>query len=254
MAGISFIQRSRIGRGIFLLRDDLLEVTILSFGIKSTNSYPLRSIEPDYELVAQRFWILILVPLVISAALMGLTYVLVSQQMLPKAAAIYSALFALAFAIGAIRGVPRVERFLFFDHGQKPRFYIVRERHQTAECEAFLLMLVERIEQHEHGAVQIVAPTRPAVIESSVSLPNADGVRLSAPGENRWKIAIVSGLVSAGFPILATDAWVDFTLLVVLLATGSGLSFGVGSFVVKERWRWLSLIGMALSFVAPLFY
>jgi hypothetical protein len=253
MADISFIQRSRIGRGIFLLRKDALEVTISSFGTKSSNRYLLRSIAPDYQLVAHRFWILIIAPLVLGIAAASAGVWILSRPTLPADLAILPALFALALLVASFRGIPRVELFLFFDHWRKPLFFIVRERHQSTECEAFLSVLVDRVECSEHGSPPS-SPTLQPRDPSAVRFPEADGERLSLAGQHRWVATVGCGILSAGFPIIAPDEWANLTLMTVLFSTAGGLAFGVMSFVAKERSRLLAVIGIALSFVAPLFY
>lgn len=253
MTDISFIQRSRIGRGIFLLREDTLEVTVSSFGTKSSNRHLLRSIDLDYQLVAHRFWILILAPLVLGIAAASAAVWILNRPTLPADLAFFPGLFALALLVSSFRGIPRVELFLFLDHWRKPLFFIVRERHQSSECEAFLSVLVERIESLERGSPPASSPIQ-SRDSSAVKLPEADGDRISLAGQHRWVAAIGCGMLSAGFPIVAPDEWANLTLMVVLFATASGLTFGVMSFLAKERWRLLAVIGIALSFVAPLFY
>lgn len=224
-----------------------------SFGTKSSKRYLLRSIASDYQLVAHRFWILIIAPLVLGIAAAGAAVWILGRPTLPADLAILPALFALALLVAALRGIPRVELFVFLDHWRKPLFFIVRERHQSTECEAFLSVLIERIECLERNALPTSTPSQPHD-SSAVKLPEADGDRISLAGQNRWVIAIGCGMLSAGFPIVAPDEWANLTLMVVLFGTMGGLSSGVMSFLAKERWRILAVIGIALSFVAPLFY
>ena len=80
--------------------------------------------------------------------------------------------------------------------------------------------------------------------------------QVQAAAEPYWKLAIYSGVLSAVYPLAAetVTALKEWTFLVVMLGTFGGLLFGVFSFVAKERMRYVSLVGMALALIAPLFY
>ena len=257
MPDATFIQRSRVGMSIFMLRADHLDVTVYHFGAKSSRQIPLKSISSEYQLMAQRFWYLILVPLVLAAACIGVAYAILSEEALPHIWTIYVVIFFVSAVVATLRGVPRVEVFVFFDHWKKPLFFIVREAAQAEECNAFVHDIIDHIEERESDSPK----TRSA--HATGQSPGAAAAALRVAPKNRlarsephWMIALASGIFSAGYPLLAerVTGLGDWMFHMVFLGTFGGLLFGVLSFLAKERMRLLALVGMAFGLIAPVFY
>jgi hypothetical protein len=257
MEPVIFIQRSRLGRSIFMLGSEHLDVTAFNFGMKSAQKFSLKSISTDYQVIAHRYWFLILVPFVMAAACIGLSYAILSQDAIPHGPVFHVGIFLAAFIIATFRGVPRVEHIVFLDHWKKPLFYIVREAAQAEACNAFVDDLIDRIEEIETGIPRTASP--PVTLRGSISVRYGQTVassQMQVRSYHYWILAICSGALSAGYPIAAETvaALKQGMFPVVILGTFGGLLFGVFSFVAKERMRVLSLAGVALALVAPLFY
>lgn len=250
MTDVSFIQRSRIGRGIFLLREQTLEVTTSVFGVNSARMFSLSSISPDYQPVAQRFWILILVPLILTVLALAAVSWILHDDRIQDTLAIYPLMLAIVWTIVTFNGVPRVELFVFFDHWRKPLFYIVREPAQRTDCERFIAALVDRIEMVAHGQRQEARhPISP--IASAVKLASSDSA-VGLKREDRWKLSIGCGVLAAAFPLIRLGGeWIEITFFVEMLGIAGGLLFGVLSFLAKERLRLLALFGLGLALIAP---
>jgi hypothetical protein len=240
-----FIQRSRLGRSIFALRGDQLEITSHLFGRKSETEIPLRMISSNYEVDARRYFVLIIVPLLFAIGCITIFCLLLRQEAWPQMFAMYPAMFTVMFVWIALKHVPRVEYFTFTDHWKKPLFSIVRERAQSNECEAFIRELLERIERTEKGLSPVESPNTPVVDED-----------YDQPREQRWLLSILAGGVATGFPLISQvlPEVAALTLAVVLAATTCGLIAGVQSFIRKERMKYGALLGIALSVLPFVIY
>lgn len=226
-----FILRSRIGRRIFTLKDDVLEVSVTSLDRRSEAVIPLRRISPDYEVGAARNNSAIAILLIPGVLLGYFAWFLLSQDRIPRYLAIYPIIFGGAFITAAVQLIPRFEYFVFKDHWNRPLFTILRERGQTAECEAFIHAILDSVEG----------------IEPTTSC--ADEAFAEPPAQYWWIFAIVAGLGAVVVHVLASrNALVAFYYVpFVVLASGGGISAAIGSFLTKERQKWWSLIGLVLS-------
>jgi hypothetical protein len=251
MADLAFIQKSRIGRKFFLLKDDSIEVTLTFRGKRQQERIMLRTVNDDYERIARYFRSLVVVPLVLSGFCFWIVYVILGQDRLPHEFGLYPGIFALSFLLAAIKGVPKVDTFQFYNHWERPIFYIVRERNQAEECDAFVGELLHRIECAEKG-VQLRGEEQ----ANSYAQLTPGSLGLLLVGEYRWKTSIVLGALSAGLPWLTqiTHRFDDYLFMLIFGATVGGVSFCVLSIQSKERFRFLSLAGAALALIAPLFY
>jgi hypothetical protein len=135
--------------------------------------------------------------------------------------------------------------YQFRNHWGNPIFNIVRERKQARECDAFVAQLVQCIE--------LLANEVPPAPEA-----RADGgsALSTTVGQDRWKVSIILGAFAAALPLWqgALHYLGDMAFPFVFLVCVVGVAMGVLSFLAKETWRWLALVGMALSLVPPFFY
>jgi hypothetical protein len=256
MASPTFIQESRLGRAIFQIRDGALYISLarLSGGFNELH-FDLRSLDPKYKPVAVRLNFQLLVSGVVlflcSFALWGLY----QQSLIPQEALgyfrqwpVYGIVLSL---IMAIRASSRVECFLFSDHWGKPKFFIVRERRQTVECEAFIDALIAHI-----GIAQSSLPgnEREAVLRKlSLEEVAAPQTELDVP---YWKLSLVLGILAASIPWIPNLAYyfVGLEFMLVFSLCVGGAVFCAFSYTTNESNRHWSLLGLILSLIPPFFY
>lgn len=251
-----FIQRSRLGRTTFQLRGDTLVLNALTRHGRGAQEIPLRSLDRDYDVRAVRIHLLYLWPLVVGVFCVSLVLLILRQDVVPHDVAIHPLIFLIPAALGFVRGLPRVEFFVFRDAWHQPLFFIVREKAQAAECDSFVQELLYRIERVEAGRAFAAEPAIRDLPASAVVVPAPREPGLTWLGENRWSAAITAGALSSMIPLVPwlASALEDVLLFVVLGFSFASLYLGVTSFLTKERMRFWALPGMALAFVAPLFY
>jgi len=253
MPDIAFIQNSRIGRKLFLLKDDYIEVALTVRGGKQQERISLKTVDREYERIARRFPVLVVIPLVFGGLCLWIVQAILTQETLPHPFGIYPGLFALSFLSAAVRGIPKIDTFQFYNHWKRPIFYIVRERKQAEECDSFVAELVRRIQSAEDGVRSPPDTHQNGNVKVGLS---ANNVEVLLAGEHRWKASIVLGALSAGLPWLTqiTHVFDDCLFMLIFAATVGGIGFCVLSLQVKERFRFFSVVGAALSLVAPLLY
>jgi hypothetical protein len=243
MADVVFIQRSRVGRRLFALRGDELEITAQTLGRREEARIPVRAISADYRLDAKRSTVTIFASLGFAGVCFQLAAFVCMQDIVSKAVAIYPLMFAGVFVWVAFQFVPRLEFFTFTDHARRPLFSILREKEQREECDSFVHALLDRIEQTDSGSGGVDTPLR-------------DEAAPRAPG-GRWKWAILAGVISTGFPPAAyyvVPEAAGLSLPIVVVASTCGLIAGGWSFAVREPGRYWALLGGALCLVPLLFY
>jgi hypothetical protein len=252
MAGLTFIQNSRLGRSIFQLRGEQLEVSWFG-GARAKKTFPLLGISPDYYRGRRRFHLLYIVPGVFGFFGLGAVWIERVQNIVEhQFIFLYPWILALAGIVGIIRGVPRVEFFQFYDHWRRPLFYLVRERSQADECDDFVRVVLDAIERVQAGDPLPATIPPPAV--SSVRLPDAHEAYFV--GEIRWQMSIALGNLSvllALLPQTNTDLG-GLLFFIVFGASVGGMLFAWLSYQRKERYRHFALVGAILSLTAPLFY
>lgn len=86
--------------------------------------------------------------------------------------------------IATLRGVPRVEIFVFFDHWKKPLF-IVREAAQAAACNAFVHDLIDQIEALDHNSAKARSLRQVADATGTAAGPARDPDRGDFGARNR---------------------------------------------------------------------
>jgi hypothetical protein len=235
------------GRAIFHVSGDKLEVTTYGLSGKSEFVYPLGDLSPHCTKVSQRKLALAFGLLAISAILgaviwKGLTSDEPANHFIYKLGLFLAVIFS--YSVRAM--LPFVHYEFRRQDGQKA-FNVFRELHQTKECDAFVSQLSLCIEAAQGGLI-------PADI--SGHLRDIETGKKGLPIENKWISALVFGACAALLPLIPgyTDILSGFGALLVIGCTIGGMSLCVLSFLAKERWRWLSLIGAALGMVPPLFY
>jgi hypothetical protein len=240
-----FILRTPVGRVIFTLKSDALEIVQKRFGLLETVVVPLRSISPDYEHVARRlpFWSL-LPALLTAAALLGAYCLLIWQDVVPSAWAMYPAAFGVLILWGTTRLLRRFDCFVFRDHWKSEIFVIAREEGQATECDAFLHTLLDHIEAAERGS------DPPPPVSIGVSHLPVEHTEL------KWKISLGAGVLATTLPLinLIEPEMTFYVAVVVLGATACSLLATFAAFTQKERMRYWSLLGSALSLVPYVFY
>jgi len=231
-----------------------LEIFFRNFGLRASVTIPLEKIA-DYQLVARRFPMLIVVPLLVAVASYGLIYLVFHQSIVPRELATWPIVIFATSIVALIRGLPRLELFVFFDYWKKPIFYIVREAREAEACNAFVAALLERVEAVGTDSGDGTAtPPQPTPAAAASPAESSSGV----PSQRQycWLVAVVAGALSAGFPpaVQSLPAFDGLILPVVILSSLASLLCGTFAFVAQERLRYWSILGMALAMVAPLFY
>lgn len=237
MAERVFIQRARLGRQIFVLRDDELEIGASG---RPTQTIPLRALSGEYAVGSEQFLFAVVVLLGGAAGLAAVAIWMSRVGAGLNLLAYYPAGAAVMMALTGARLVRRLEFFEFSDRRGNPAFRVVREPEQREECEAFVRDLLHRIETADAG---------PEVVRGAAEPDFGDGV--DPPAEWRWQAAIAAGALTLGFPLvaLAVPALEPMVFFVVLgSAAGSG-SAAWFAFAAQERRRWWALAGVALAAV-----
>lgn len=239
MADYVFILRSRLGRVIFTLKADRLEIYQKNFGRAETVEVALRSISPDYERVARRLPLWMLWPgFALVTICMGAYALLVSQDIGPREWAVYPAFCGLVLLWSITQLLRRFDCFVFRDQWNREIFSIAREENQAAECDAFIRTLLDRIEAAEAGR-----PPRADPAPAEETIPRA---------EVKWKICLGAGILAMTLPLLnPIEPMMNFFIIVLVMgATTVGLLAASSAFSTKERMRYWCVLGLALC-VAP---
>ena len=136
-----FVQKSRIGRRTFEVREGHLEVAWKADGKSTQARFPLSDIEPECEELVMRRPYLFIVPLCFAVLLTVATRALLHQQVVPKQMSIWSGMFIPVFLWMAFRGLPPVELRRFRSRKGDVLFDVVREKNQAQEVDEFLTEL-----------------------------------------------------------------------------------------------------------------
>jgi hypothetical protein len=231
-----FILRSRVGRNIYVIRGDTLEVSWRLAGAYHNFKLPIRSISSDYEVRGARHLrgvILLLLPVALCIAAYRF---LLHHPEWPDFLLQYPMYVGATYALAAIKLYPRFEWFVFKNHFGRPVFTVLREPRQRAECEAFIHALLDRIEQAEEGAA-----AEPAM---------ADLAAAAEPGAiPKWKMAIAFALFSFVVPpvwYLLGERSDIIVLLPGVFGSGGAIVTAIMSWAEKEhRRRWALVAGLA---------
>jgi hypothetical protein len=234
MQDIVFIQRSRFGRTIFVLRGETLAITARQFGVETAHTYHVALIRADYRVSTRRAVGFIILTAVVGVVATGAIWFLIRHPPPWEHFVKYPAIVLLACLWQVWLHARPLETFMFTDHWQQPLFSVVREPHQARECDAFIAELVDGIGRLERG--------QPAV-DPAQTIPDLPD---DPPAEVRWIIAVSAGIVAFVFPLVAWRfAAVGLFAIPVVVVTGTcGLLATVQSYSARERkrrWCWLGL-------------
>jgi hypothetical protein len=232
-----FVLRSRLGRNIYVIRGDTLEITWRLLGARQNLEVPIQSISSDYEVRGVRHLRQVALLLAPVALCIAVYRFLIHHPEWPDFLLHFPIYTGATFAIAAIKLYPRFETFVFKNHFGRPLFTILREPGQREECEAFICALLDRIEGKE-----IQAPSAQA---AGAEPPTRD-----APGAiPKWKMAIAFTLLSFVVPPIwyllgeRSDAVVLFP---GLFGSGGAIITAIISYLEKEpRRRWAVAAGIA---------
>lgn len=233
-----FIQRSRLGRVMFVLREEGVEVTRGEGENCTTVVFPLRTISCDYAVGSLKFTRIVVVLAAVSVGLAGLTFYLMRKNAPFDGLAFYTAIFAAFCAFGAAKMIPRFDFLTFTDHWKRPLFSIAREREQSEECDSFVAELLNRIERADGKCDGPAAKAGSNVAEGIDPKP-----------QHWWKIGLGCGITTFVYPVLAL--WLkeleEVAFVVVLAGATGSIAATLYSYVGKERMRHWCCVGLALT-------
>lgn len=252
----TFVQRSRLGKKIFQIRDGVLEVTAYRLGAKfGEHRFDLQTLDPDYQPRTGRLHVLLIfggVGLVLALAVLWGLY---NQTFIPREALTYfyywpASMLAVSLA-WVVYGTRRVEYYVFCNHWKKPVFDIVRESGQADECARFILALVEHIKLAQSELPAAERQIRAQAITREL-LPSAP----PPPAWRKWKLSILCGSLACVLPLIPglVDLIHPFLLLIVFGLCAGGVAWCYFSFDAREPRRWWSLVGAGLSVIPVFFY
>ena len=240
-----FILRSRIGRNIYVMRDDALEITSRLFGTRHEQRIPIRTISPEYGVRGTRLLRVVTLLLLPVAACIIALRLLARIPHVPDEMMWFPAEIGAVYLIAAIRFIPRFEWFEFKDHFGRTRFTILREPAQREECDAFIHALLDRIEGIEENSEE-GSNTAPE------SIPPTD-----REGIPRWKLAVGLSLFAIVVPPAARamgESSDFFVIVPLVIGTGGSIVSAFYSHAWKERRRVWAFVAAAAALWPLLFY
>ncbi len=254
MPDVTFIQRGRFGRIIFTLRESSLEISAHTVFGRSEEEFFIGTISPDYDRVGPRFPSFVIFPLVCAVIFGWLTYLVFAQDTLPwPLFGTYSIMFCGTSLWVALCHSRRLDTYVFFDRSRTPKFGIIREKTQAAECDDFVRELLDRIERVDQGL-----PLPKHNTGSVAARPSAihyNRVPRSPPRrEVIWMVALITGSVGAAFPP-ASEIWPivqPYSFVAVYGSLVAAMLTSAYSFTAKERLKYVSILGVGLA-ATPLF-
>jgi hypothetical protein len=245
---IAFIERSRLGKTIYELSADRLKVSGKRFLQKYSMDVELHDVSSNIDRLSQRVYRPAIFLFGIGSLQAAIAVGLCFQKALPSEAVALPVEFlglssVCAFFAGA-RWISRLEVVKFKSTLGAPLFFLIKEKTYAGEFEAFIEKLQENIRRSkESGRI-----ARPTMAGGPVAAQKAQ--------EHLWKLSLALGIFAVGQPWIKSLA--EFLYPCQIIVTGvccmGGLGFCIFSFLSKERFRYLSLLGALLSFIPPLFY
>lgn len=240
-----FIQRTRLGRTIFVLRDAEIEVSQEIRGTLANTHFPLRLISSDYTVKTVQHHVAVAISLALVACCAGGLVYVFKHDSIPPIFGYFPAYGLVIFLIVALKLTPRFVVLEFADHRAKPLFSILREKEQANECDAFLRDLLDRIERagSADGPIQTAPLPEPETADD-----------IDAAPEWRWQVALVAGAFACLAPIVAhlVPGMSLFKIPTFLLGAVVACTATLYSFIENERKKFWSVIGIALVVVVYL--
>jgi hypothetical protein len=239
-----FIQRSRFGKRVYELRDSNLTISGVFAFKKFERRVNMQHISPEFIRVRRYVVRFVYVPLIF-ACLAGL--LIRGLRFLPGGpyflVVVIGAILVVTWLWQAVRGISPVEIVAFRNANNHVQFDIVKEEAQAAEFEEFIAQLSKSITGTSDSAPSGLADRR------LVSLPEGQGA-----SRGYWWIGSLSLGFAAGLLLIANRGNQDPSVVVLTFPCSfGGLFLCIYSFVAKERFRYLSVIG-ALMALAPIFF
>jgi hypothetical protein len=238
-----FIQRSRLGKRIYELKDSTLTISGTFQFKKFEKKFPLGFTSPDYIRVRRRLHYLVQIPIVgVCIGLLALRIL----SFLPWGLYIYvvylSGTWIVVSVCQAIRGIPPVEVVVFKNTNGKAQFDLVKEKKQSREFEEFVAKLTSAI--------------RGEVRSTEMQMEIDADLDASKSNSYFWISSLVVGslwleISYLKFWVTMETGWDFFT---GFLASLIGVGLCIASFAKNEKLRYLSLAGAALTFVHLFFH
>lgn len=185
----TFIQNARLGRTIFQINGEYLEIDSHLFGDRNEWKVLLNSIDPDFEVGHVRMHIpLILFFGLTLGCLISAAFCFNSERIpgMFLAISIYGA--GISFWLACVFW-EKLEILSFQNHWEKTEFQIIRESKQQAECDVFVAALIKAIENPESLHDLNEAQSEPESKPSFIAYSAGEVKKLSW----RWQGAIHSG-------------------------------------------------------------
>jgi hypothetical protein len=245
---IAFIERSRLGKTIYELSADRLKVSGKRFLQKYAMDVELRDVSSNIDRLSQRVYrpaiFLFGIGSLQAVVAVGLCF---QKALIAEAVVLpveFLGLSSVCAFIAGSRWISRLEVAKFKSTLGAPLFFLIKEKSYADEFEAFIDKLQETIRRSkEPGRIsQPTAADQPSAAQKSQ--------------EHLWKFSVALGIFAVGQPWFKPLAQLlyDCQIIVTGVCCMGGLVYCVFSFLKKERFRYLSLLGAILSFIPPLFY
>lgn len=238
-----FIERSRLGKVIYELRDDRLSIT----GRRAMRDFrlelELNGMSSRIERGGRRYFRPILKLFTYAAVFATIAVLFLVQQRAPLAAIYYfvefAAVCAVAFFMAGLKWVPRLEVVRFKDAIGRTLFDVVKEQAYAVEFEQFVQLLRDRI-QASKGSANVPSP-----------LPVDESREEKRDPNLRWIASLVFGLLAVALPWIgrSTGIFGDWNFPISFLCSVGGVGFSVYSFMRTERYRYFSVLGAVASIV-----
>jgi hypothetical protein len=132
------VQKSRIGRRTFEIRDGHVEIAWKAEGKNTQIRVPMTDIDPECEELVVRRPYMFIVPLALAVLVTLATRALLVQQTVPKYFAIWTGMCIPLFLWQAFRGLPPVELRRFRNRKGEVVFDVVREKTQARDVDDFI--------------------------------------------------------------------------------------------------------------------
>jgi hypothetical protein len=146
MAEYSFIQRSRLGRRLFVLDCTRLVVSGRRAGRAFEAIFPLSDVSPSHERVSGRYYVLVTFPLAIAATISILIRGLVARTVVPCGIILIPGCLLVGyFLFQAVKGISPVEIIRFRNRQGIVLFDVVKEASQAAEFEEFISEVLSKL-------------------------------------------------------------------------------------------------------------
>jgi hypothetical protein len=230
------------------LSADRLKVSGKRFLRKYTMDVELRDVSSNIDRLSQRVYGPALFLFGVGTLQAGIAVALCLQKAVPVEAVAHVAGILGLSAVGAFvacsRWISRLEVVKFKSALGATLFILIKEKRYADELEVFVEKLQESIRRSkEPGRI-----SRPTMVDTPIAAQKAH--------EHLWKFSVALGIFAVEQPWIKPLAQLlyDWQIIVTGLCCLGGLLLCVFSFIMKERFRYLALLGAILSFIPPLFY